>query len=378
MKPYYPTWATIDLDRINQNLDLIHTKAGTRLFPVVKANAYGHGAVGVASEIAQHKGVDALCVMTVAEASELRRAGITKRLILLGGCSKTQAGEAVGLNCEVVISDLETAKALAGKAGRKPVAVHLKINTGMTRLGVDADDAVILYKKAAALSKIKIASLMTHFAAADSDKVMTNNQIALFDDITSAIKASGDNLPPRSAANTAAIFLHPEARYDVCRPGIGVYGAQPFPGKSRGLKPVMSFYGRVMMTRKISRGETVSYGMTWKSPGEREVAVVSAGYADGYARGLSNQSRAIIKGSYIAQIGVICMDNSLFDVTGKNVKTGDTVTLIGEEGDKKVTAAYLAATQGTIAYEVLCGVGRRAPRLYQKGKRVTSVADYLA
>ena len=371
-------WATVDLDRINHNLDLIHKKTGTPLLPVVKANAYGHGAVAVAKEIALRKDVDALCVMTVAEAFELRRAGLKKRLILLGGCAKSQAKEVLGLDCEVVTSDLETAKALSLKAGKKQARVHLKINTGMTRLGVAAEEAVSLYKKTVSLPKIVMAGLMTHFAAADSDTVMTKKQIALFDNISSAIKTSGHDLPPRSAANTAALFLHPDSIYDAVRPGIGVYGVQPFPGRSRGLKPAMSLYARVMMTRKVIRGQTVSYGMTWKSPGDREVAVVGAGYADGYARGLSNQTRAIIKGSYVAQIGVICMDSCLFDVTGKNVKKGDAVTLIGEEGDKKVTTAYLATKQGATAYEILCGVGRRAPRLYRKGKRITSVADYLA
>ena len=345
---------------------------------MVKANAYGHGAVSVAKEVALHKNVDALCVMTVAEASELRRAGIKKRLVLFGGCAKKQVEEALGLDCEIVVSDLETVKALAAKAGNKPARIHLKVNTGMTRLGVDAEDAVSLYKKAASLPKIIVTGLMTHFAAAGSDTEMTKKQIALFDDISSAIKASGQNLPPRSAANTAALFLHPDSIYDAVRPGIGVYGVQPFSGKSRGLKPAMSLYGRVMMTRKVKKGESVSYGMTWRSPGDRELAVVGAGYADGYAVGLSNKTRAIINGSYVAQTGVICMDSCLFDVTGKNVKAGDTMTLIGEEGGKKVTATYLASKQGTIAYEVLCGIGRRAPRLYRKGKKITGVADYLS
>ena len=345
---------------------------------MVKANAYGHGAIAVANEVASRKDVDALCVMTVAEASELRRAGIKKRLILLGGCAKKQTEEALGLDCEVVTSDFETAKAISIKAGKKTVPVHLKINTGMTRLGADAEDAVSVYKKIASLKKISMAGLMTHFAAAGLDAAMTKKQIALFDDISSAIKTSGQNLPPRSAANTAAIFLHPDSLYDAVRPGIGIYGVQPFPGGSRGLKPVMSLHARVMMTRKVKKGQSVSYGMTWKSTGDREVAVVGAGYADGYARGLSNKTRAIINESHVAQIGVICMDSCLFDVTGKNVKRGDVVTLIGEEGDKKVTATFLASKQGTIAYEVLCGVGRRAPRLYRKGKRITSVADYLA
>ena len=345
---------------------------------MIKANAYGHGAIAVAKEIASRKDVDALCVMTVAEASELRRAGIKKRLVLLGGCAKSQAEEVLSLDCEVVASDLETVKALAVKAGKKPARIHLKINTGMTRLGVDAEDAVSLYKKIASLPKIIVTGLMTHFAAAGSDAVMTKKQIALFDDISSAVRASGHTLPPRSAANTAALFLHPDSVYDAVRPGIGIYGVQPFPGKSRGLKPVMSLYGRVMMTRKVKKGQSVSYGMTWKSPGDREVAVVGAGYADGYAIRLSNQTRAIIKGLYAEQIGVICMDSCLFDVTGKNVKKGDVVTLIGEEGGKKVTAAHLATTLDTVAYEVLCGVGRRAPRLYRKGKRITGVADYLA
>lgn len=377
MKPNYPAWATIDLDRIHKNLDLIFAKAGVSMFPVIKANAYGHGAVTIAKEIISRDDVAAVCVMTLAEVAELRRNKIKKRILLLGGILPQQAKEAVDLKCEVVISGYEAAKAISRNSKNSSVPIHVKINTGMARLGADCDDAVALYRKVLKLANIKVVGLMTHFAAADTEKEMTKKQITKFEKVLGAIKAAGYSLPPVSAANTAAIFRHPESVYDAVRPGIGVYGVQPFAGKKRGFLPVLSLYAKVSLVRRLRRGETVSYGMTWKSPGDREVAVVSIGYADGYPRRLSNLTRAIINGSYAPQVGVICMDNCLFDVTGLKAKPGDIVTLIGEEGAKTVTASDLATTCGTIAYEVLCGIGSRPPRLYRKGKRTTRATFYL-
>jgi len=373
VKLEFPTHAEIDLDRIHANLDIIGEAAGTPILPVVKANAYGHGAVRVSKEIIGRGDVEGLCVGTVSEALELRRAGIGGRLIVLGGVFREQAGDIPAHDLEAVVSSIGEARALAARAGGKPVRVHVKINTGMTRLGADPEDAVELFRKISAMKKIAVAGLMTHLADSDRRKGMARRQIALFKDAVSSIRSAGFSIPPCHAANTAAIFLHPESRLDLVRPGIGIYGAQEFGGRDAGFKPALSWRARVVMSREVAKGASVSYGMTWTSPRKRRVAVVCAGYADGYPRAMSNKARAVFKGKLIRQIGTICMDNCLFDVTGVKTSEGDTVTLIGSEGGASIKANDLAGWGGTISYEILCGIGRRVPRVYVKSGKIAHV-----
>ena len=371
MKISHPSWAEVDLDRLHGNVDAIARAAGVPLIPVIKANAYGHGAVAVARELARRTEVAALAVGVVEEAAELRAAGIKGRIIVLDGVFPEQAARAVALNVEAVVSTMEEARGLAARAGKGRVALHVKVNTGMTRLGAAPEEAVALYEKIARLKRAKIAGVMTHFADSGSaEGQFTNRQLDRFDEILGALRARGHNLPPIHAANTAALFLSPRARYDMVRPGIGLYGIQEFDGRDAELKPILSWKARIILTRKVGKGESVSYGMRWKSPGVREVAVVMAGYADGYSRQLSGKARAIMGGRLIRQIGTICMDNCMFDITGRAARAGDAVTLIGREERARVTAAELARECGTIAYEVLCGLGRRVVRVYfSNGRR---------
>ncbi|MBI5813996.1 MAG: alanine racemase [Nitrospinae bacterium] len=364
MKHFHPLFARIDLGRLHANVDLIHRVAKVPLLPVIKANAYGHGAVAIAKELVKRKEVAALCVGTVAEGMELRKAGIKGRIILLDWVFPEQASDMAELGLEASVSSLAGAKALARRGVRRPIVVHVKFNTGMARLGADMEGAVVMYEKIAALKGIRIASVMTHLADSGNGGGFTAAQLELFDGALAAIKARGHALPPRHAANSGGIFLHPESRYDMVRPGISVYGVQEFGEKDAGLKPVLSLHARVSFVRDVKKGDSVSYGMRWTSPGRRKVAVVSLGYADGYHRVLSGKARAIINGKYAPQIGTICMDSAMFDVTGVDVKEGNIATLIGEEGRLKVAAVELAREAGTIAYEILCGIGRRAERFY--------------
>lgn len=376
MKPNFPAYAEIDLDKLHQNLDLLSKTSQVPLAPVIKANGYGHGAVGLAKELISRRDVLALCVGTMDEGMELRKVGVKGRVIVLDGILAEQAKNVAQNNLEVVISSIETARALAAAgAGGKPVSVHLKINTGMTRLGSDPEGALDFYKKTAKIKKLTIAGVMTHLADSGKRKGLTSIQTTLFDDILSSIRASGFDPPPLHAANTAAAFLHPESRYDFIRPGIGIYGIQEFGGRDVGLKPILSLRARVMMARQVTKGTPVSYGMTWASPGKRNVAVVSIGYADGYMRSLSNKTHAIINGKKIKQIGVICMDNCLFDITGTNAATNDLVTLIGEDKGVSVKAEQLARIAKTITYEILCGIGRRIPRVYIRSGKVEKISE---
>lgn len=377
VKIFHPMSARVDMDRLNRNMDIIARTAGVPLLPVVKANAYGHGAVTVALEISRRKDVAGLSVGTVAEGVELRLAGYKGRLVVLDGVFAEQSRIVADHGLEVVVSSLETAKTLARHAGKRPVPIHFKINTGMTRLGLEADEAIKIYGKTSSLTGVEIVGVMTHFADSGVNGGFTERQIAVFDDIVSALRARGFQIPPRHAANTGGIFLHPGSRYDLARPGIGIYGVQEFAGKNAGLAPVLSLTARISHIQRVRRGMTVSYGMRWTSPGDRDVAVVQAGYADGYPRSLSGKARAIVNGAVARQVGVICMDNAMFDVTGLGAKVGDAVVLIGEDGGRKITVLDLAKKAGTISYEILCGIGRRAPRLYVKNGRVVKTVEGL-
>lgn len=373
VKLHYPVYAEIDLDRMHSNLDLLGKRASVPMLPVIKANAYGHGAAALAKEIGSRSDVAGLSVGTVDEALELRKAGYKGRALVLDGVFAEQAAQVVRHKLEVVVSSIDQVKMLVAKAARSPVSIHLKINTGMTRLGADPENAVELYKKAASMKKTAIVGVMTHLADSNKRKGYAPTQIKIFDDILSSIRASGFLLPTRHAANTAAVFLHPKARYDMVRPGIGVYGIQEFGGRDVGLKPVLSLRARIMITRRLLKGTPVSYGMTWVAPRKCKVAVVCAGYADGYSRSFSNKAHAIINGGKIRQIGIVCMDNCLFDVTYANAKTGDVVTLIGEDKKAAVKAVELARLAKTISYEILCGIGRRATRVYIRSGKVEKV-----
>lgn len=342
--------------------------------PVVKADAYGHGAVPVAREIALRPDiVEGLCVGTVDEGLELRRAGIRGRIVVLDGVFPEQAGDAVRHRLEAVVSSAGQAQALSMKADRSAAAVHVKINTGMTRLGAEAEGAVEVYRRIAGMKKVRIAGLMTHLADAGRKRGLAPKQLKLFDEIASAIRATGHRLPPRHAANTAAVFRHPASRLDLVRPGLGVYGVQAFPGPDAGLKPVLAWRARIALVRRLEKGQTVSYGMLWTSPGRREAAVVCAGYADGYSTRLSNRAKALFRGKPVRQVGMVCMDSCLFDVTGTGARDGDTVTLIGEEGDERITANDLARLAGVIPYEILCGIGGRARRVYMKSGELEGI-----
>lgn len=369
----YPLWAEIDLERFHHNLDVISHTAGTPLLPVIKANAYGHGAVTLAKELVKRKDVAAITVGTVDEAAELRKSGIKGRIIVLLGVFPEYAGAVSEYGLEAVVSSYEAASYIATKAARKPVPLHFKINTGMTRLGAGPHIAAELYKRLSRLKGVKIAGVMTHLADSDRKNGFTNKQLAVFDEVCASIRDAGFTLPPRHVANTSGVFIHPKSRYELVRPGIGIFGVQPFAGDSVGLLPVLSLRGRVSMLREVKKGTPVSYGGKWKSPAKRRVAVVGAGYADGYPRGLSNHVFGIINGRKVRQIGTVCMDNIMFDVTGVSARYGGVITLIGEDGEESVTAAQLARKLRGIPYEILCGIGRRVPRVYIRGGKVESV-----
>ena len=370
MRAPFPCWAEVDLDKLHRNADRISETAKVPLMPVVKANAYGHGASAIARQLSRRKDVAALCVWSLEEALALRKGGIKGRVITLGGARPWEGRLAAETGAEVVVGSAEQARALARAAGRRaPALVHFKVNTGMNRLGSDPEDSFGQYSAISSMKNVRLAGVMTHLASAGGSRRQTAMQLKTFADILSALRAAGKTIPPRHAANTAAIFSHPEACLDLVRPGIGLYGIKEFPGADPGLEPVMTLRAVLIAVRSVGKGEGVSYDSMWISPGKRRVAAAAIGYADGYSRVLSGRSHAIINGGRAPQIGAICMDTSMFDVTKVDASAGDVATLIGPEGSGAAGAARWAGVCGTISYEILCRIGPRVRRIYiRRGK----------
>ncbi|MBE9537063.1 MAG: alanine racemase [Proteobacteria bacterium] len=373
MKPYpkRPTSCEIDLSALRSNYKQVkeETAKGCRILAVVKADAYGHGAVQVSKEL-ESMGVDYLGVAILEEALELREAGIKSPMMILSGLFEGQEGAAFDYDLTPVVYTLESAERFNLEAikRKKCCSIHIKVDTGMGRLGVRADKAVSLLTKVAKMEWIDIEGLATHFSSADEpQKNSTIKQIRLFTSIVEEAEKLGLDIPLKHAANSAGTFHFPQGHFNMVRPGISLYGVSPSCSMKNkgGLKPVMSLKTKVMEIKKLERGETVSYGETYTAKQESTIAVIPVGYADGYRRELSNTAEVVIRGKRAKVAGRICMDMTMIDVTGiDGVKKGDDVYLMGGSYDNAVTACEIADIAGTIAYEVLCGVSQRVPRYY--------------
>ncbi|MDP2951905.1 MAG: alanine racemase, partial [Chloroflexota bacterium] len=346
---------------------------GCQLLAVVKANAYGHGAPAVA-RAALEGGASRLGVACPDEGAELRRAGIQAPIIILGYTSPDEAEKAVEHGLTPTLNSLEHAEAVARvsrKLGRV-TPVHLKVETGMNRFGLDRKAVLKLARALESMPSLRLEGAYTHFACADeADKSFTWRQYEEFMAVASEL-----DLPLRHVANSAAILDLPEMALDMVRAGIAIYGLYPSASVSRSvvLRPVMTIWSRVARVRGLERGETVSYGRTWTAAAPSRIALVPIGYADGLPRILSNRGSVLIKGRRVPIVGRVCMDLTMVDVTDiQGVAEGDEVVIIGEQGQESINAEQVAALAGTICYEVLCGVSRRVPRVYVEGGLVREV-----
>jgi len=372
-----PTWAEIDLNNLAANFNTIRQMVGetSKVMAVVKANAYGHGSVQCARRLVK-EGAEWFGVAMPEEGIELRSAGIGQPILSLGGFFEGQAAACIQQRLTPVVYRLDMIEALdqAGREANAKVDVHVKIDTGMGRLGVRADQ---LTEFVAALSKfanVRVDGVMTHFAAADdaSCEPLTELQIRQFDQSVSIFIEHGHRPTYLHLANSAGIYGHREAWGNMVRPGGVLYGlwrdVLPVSVSDAGLKPVMSLHSRIILLKWVPSGETIGYGCTFEASRKTLIAIVPIGYHDGYLRGLSNRSRVIIRGRYAPVIGRISMDLTLVDVTDvPEVELFDQVTLLGSDktsADTSITAEDLARTVGTLSYEVTCGVGQRVPRVY--------------
>lgn len=367
MRYYRPTWAEIKLDNLGYNLRQIRKilSARVKIMACVKADAYGHGLVAVAKELASCK-IDYLGAASIDEGIKLRQAGIKLPILVLGLILKKDIAPLFTHNLtSTVCSDefIFFLNAAAAKRGR-PVKVHIKVDTGMGRLGILYKDAIKFIKRAGKLKFIRIEGISTHFPCADMNKDFTLYQTELFERLITGLAEEGIRMPLVHAANSMGLIGYKESHFNMVRPGLAIYGLYPKEGLDINLKPVLSLKTRVIYFKKVPRGWGVSYGHTYVTKKDTTVVTLPIGYGDGYPRNLSNVASVLIRGERFKISGRVCMDQIMVDVGNLPVKTGDEAVLIGSQGKNKITAEELAVQSGTIPYEIVCGLGSRIPRVY--------------
>lgn len=374
-KPSRPTWIEIDRSALENNVRQLRRLIGPqrRLTAVVKANAYGHGAAPVA-QIALAAGADALAVAALGEAAELRGAGVNAPILVLGYTPGWLAAEAVTLDATLAVFDVESACAYseAAAAGGRTLRLHVKVNSGMNRLGVGIDDAPALIAQLAALPGLAVEGVFTHFATSDAaDKSHAYEQLRRFTALLAALEAAGLRPPLAHAANSAALLTMPESRLDMVRAGIALYGLDPdeddtpIPAEFR---PVLAWKAVVAQVRSLAAGEAVSYGREFIAEQPMQVAVVPVGYADGFPRRPRHWGSVLVHGRAAPILGRVCMDQCIVDVTksaaaGEAVRQGDEVVLIGRQSDAAISAEEAARRIGTINYDVTSRILSRVPRV---------------
>lgn len=368
-----PSKVIIDLAKLDRNIRNIKRllKPSTHLMAVVKADAYGHGAVGVAHQ-ALASGASWLGVAIPEEGAELREAGITAPILVLGGIDETQVKTVVEYDLTQCAFSLEVARLLNYEAQRlnKRIAIHLKVDTGMGRIGlVDVESIRRFCAEVKSYSHLRLEGIFTHFAAADEeDKSFTNQQMSRFLKVLDTLRSEGIDFKWVHAANSAAIIDCPDTHFNLVRAGIAMYGYYPSPHVDHSrvhLEPILQWETKVVHVKDIDRGDSVSYGRTFIAQRPMRIATLPVGYADGYSRLLSNKGWVLIRGHRAPIVGLVCMDQVMVDVTHiPEVKPGDTAVLIGSQGEEVISAEDIARLCDTISYEVLTGIGRRIPRIY--------------
>lgn len=366
-----PVWAEVDLSAIKDNIREIKKvlKPGVKFCAVVKADAYGHGAVAVSRAVLA-AGADRLAVAIVDEAVELRRAGFLVPIQVLGYTPPEQARTVAVYDIAQTVYSMDAVRALAaaGRQTGKKVKLHIKIDTGMGRIGILPEEAGEFAAAVANVAGVEIEGVFSHFATADeADKSYTHFQFAKFEEALQRITAKGISIPIRHIANSAATLELPETQLDMVRPGIIMYGLWPSEEVTQSirLKPAMCLKARVAHVKSVPTGTSISYGREYTTKTERKIATLPIGYADGLRRASSGRTDVFISGGYAPLIGTICMDQCMADVTDiPEVKSGDTAILFGVP---ELTADRVAEALDTINYELVCAIGKRVPRIYING-----------
>jgi alanine racemase len=370
-----PTRAEVNLANLRHNLRVIQrTAGGAEVWAVLKADGYGHGAKGVARTL-ERAGATGICVALLEEGIELRQAGIRVPILITGGYYGRAFGEVLRHSLTPVLHDPAQVEALADEvrySGAEPTSVHVKVDTGMSRLGVLPRDVPKMAEMLAKHREVQVSGLMTHFACADGgDPESINQQMDLFDEACAALRSLGVDPPLRHAANSAAILQSPRAHLNVVRPGIALFGVQPRAGICKELRPVMQVHTELVAVREIPTGATVGYGATWTATRTSRIATIPMGYADGLSRALSNRGELLVRGKRAPIAGVVSMDMAMLDVTEiDDVKVGDECVVLGTQkgplGQDTISAEEIAGRLNTIPWEVLTDISRRVPRFYRE------------
>jgi alanine racemase len=367
-----PNRVTIDLSALQHNLLRIRELVGeeTRIMGIVKSDAYGHGLIPVAREL-ERLHIDCLGVAYLSEAIKLRTEGVKTPVVVLLGITRPQdAKKVVEDSLNPVIYDLDSARILSeeGKKSGRPISVYLKIDTGMGRLGIDFKETGLFLKQLMNMKGIRIEGLFSHLSAADQeDTIFTRTQIKNFREAISVSRRLGLELTMNNLANSAGIIRYREAHFDMVRPGIMLYGGLPCPDFANppSLKHLITFCSSIVQVREVTHGTPISYGRTFITDGSRKIAIISAGYADGLSRSMSNKGHVLIHGQKARIIGRICMNLTIADVTSiKGVKKGDLAYFLGKDKGNRITPDDMARWSNTISYEVLCSIGSRNKREY--------------
>jgi alanine racemase len=380
---YYRVYASVNLDNIYANMKELkdNTANGTQMVAVIKTDGYGHGAVPVAKTIDDL--VAAYAVATIDEALNLRRHNIDKPIYILGFIYEHRMKDAILNDVRMTVYDVEMAKQISKEASQmnKNAYVHIKIDTGMSRIGfATTDEAVADICEIAKLPNIVMEGIFTHFAASDSaDKKAATMQLESFNSFNEKLASNGIDIKIKHCSNSAGIIDMPMANMNEVRAGIALYGMYPSDEVNKRavmLRPALELKSHVIFVKDVPAGVGVSYGSTFITDKPMKIATIPLGYGDGYPRNLSNKGYVLIKGVKCRILGRVCMDQFMVDVTDLDVKKGDVVTLVGKDGDESITVEELAALAGTFNYEFVCNLGKRIPRVYYRDNKVVSTKDY--
>jgi alanine racemase len=380
-----PVWEEINLDNLAHNIRSIRKISNCdEIIAVVKADAYGHGAIDVVSELIEN-GANSLAVAVISEAVELRKIGVEAPILILGFTSPAHFSELLKYDVEQSVFSYDYAELLSKESGKnfKKAKIHICVDTGMGRIGfLPNEESIQDVYKISTLPNIKIEGIFSHFSTADeTDKSYAIEQMEKFDYFCERLNELGVSLGKKHIGNSAAAIDLPNSHFNAIRPGIVLYGYYPSNEVDRNqieLKPVMQLKTNIVHIKKVPKGFSVGYGRSFITKTESIIATLPVGYADGYTRALNGKAKVIVKGEFSPVVGKICMDQCMIDVSHiKNVSIGDEVILIGSSGDKKFDADDMAEVLGTISYEVICMISRRVPRVYIKDGMVIKVRNYV-
>jgi len=364
---YRPTWAEIRLENLKHNFNQLKKMVSgqTKVMVTVKADAYGHGLIPVAKKLIASK-VDFLGVASIDEGIKLREAGINLPILILGLILAKDIGPLFRYKLTPTVCEVNFAQALnkAARLKSKLLNVHIKVDTGMGRIGVLHQEADELVKKINKFKHLRIEGIFTHFPFADMNEEFTLYQINLFNCLVEKLNKQRIYIPLVHAANSMGIIGYSKSHFNMVRPGLVIYGLYPKENLKIHLKPVLTLKTRVIFKKKLPKGHGVSYGHDYITNKDTTIVTLPIGYGDGYPRNLSNLAPVLIRGKKFKIAGKICMDQVMVDVGDLAVKIGDEVVLIGTQGKNKITAEELASLSGTIPYEIVCGLGSRIPRVY--------------